>query len=58
MDDSGLTNGADLATQQHLLLESHASDSWKEPRLKSVGRKLRDWTRKIIHPGGTRSIGR
>jgi len=37
LDDSRLTKAADLAAQQHLLLESNASDGWKEPHLKSVG---------------------
>ena len=34
LDDSRLTKAADLATQQRLLLESHAPDSWKEARLR------------------------
>ena len=57
LDDCRLTKAADLAAQQHLLLESNAPDGWKEPRLKSVGRQLLQWTRKIRQPGGTRTIG-
>ena len=34
LDNSRLTKAADLAAQQHLLLESNAPDGWKEPRLK------------------------
>ena len=57
LDDSRLTKAADLATQQHLLLESNAPDGWKEPRVKLVGRQLRQWTKKIRRPGETRPIG-
>ena len=58
LDDSRLTKAAGLAAQQELLLESPAPDTWKEPRLKSVNRQLRQWTKKIRQPGGIRSIGR
>ena len=58
LDDSRLTKAAGLAAQQELLLESPAPDTWKEPRLKSVNRELRQWTKKIRQPGGTRAIGR
>ena len=58
LDDSRLTKAAGLAAQQELLLESPAPDTWKEPRLKSVNRELRQWTKKIHQPGGTRAIGR
>ena len=58
LDDSRLTKAAGLAAQQELLLESPAPDSWKEPRLKSVNRQLRQWTTKIRQPGGVRAIGR
>ena len=34
LDGSRLTKAADLAAQQHLLLESNAPDGWKEPCLK------------------------
>ena len=57
LDDSRLTKATDLAAQQHLLWESNAPNGWKELRLKSVGRQLRQWTRKIRQPGGTRTIG-
>ena len=57
LDDSRLTKAADLAAQQHLLLESNSPDGWKEPRLKFVGRQLRQWTEKIRQPGNTRTIG-
>ena len=40
------------------MLESDAPDTWKEPRLKSVNRQLRQWTKKIRQPGGTRTLGR
>jgi len=58
LDDSRLTKAAGLAAQQELLLDSPAPDAWKEPRLKSVSRELRQWTKKIRQPGGTRTIGR
>ena len=58
LDDSRLTKAAGLAAQQELLLESPAPDTWKEPRLKYVNRELRQWTKKIRQPGGTRAIGR
>ena len=57
LDDSRLTKAADLAAQQHILFESKAPDTWKEPRLKAVGRQLRQWTKKVRQPGGTRAIG-
>ena len=41
LDDSRLTKTADLAAQQEPLLESPAPDTWKEPRLKSCNRQLR-----------------
>ena len=40
------------------MLESPAPDTWKEPQLKSVNRELRQWTKKILQPGGTCAIGR
>ena len=40
------------------MLESQAPDTWKEPRLKSVNRQLRQWTKNICQPGGTRIVGR
>ena len=40
------------------MLESQAPDTWKEPHLKSVNRQLRQWTKKIRQPGGTRIVGR
>ena len=58
LEDSRLTKAADLAAQQELLLESDAPDTWKEPRLKFVNRQLRQWTKKIRQPGGTRILGR
>ena len=58
LDDSRLTKAAGLAALQELLLESQAPDTWKEPRLKSVNRQLRQWTKKIHQPGGTRTVGR
>ena len=58
LDDSRLTKAAGLAAQQELLLESPAPDTWKEPRLNYVNRELRQWTKKIRQPGGTRVIGR
>ena len=58
LDDSRLTKAAGLATQQELLLESPAPDTWKEPRLKYVNRQLRQWATKIRQPGGIRAIGR
>ena len=39
------------------MLESQAPDTWKEPRLKSANRQLRQWTKKIRQPGGTRIVG-
>ena len=58
LEDSRLTKAADLDAQQELLLESDAPDTWKEPRLKAVNRQLRQWTKKIRQPGGTRILGR
>ena len=58
LDDSRLTKAADLAAQKELLLESPATDTWKEPRLKSVNRELQQWVKKIRQPGGTRGISR
>ena len=55
LDDSHLTKAAGLAAQQELLLESQAPDTWKEPRFKSLNRQLRQCTKKIRHPGGTRT---
>ena len=57
LDDSRLTKAAGLADQQERLLESQAPDTWKEPRLKSVNRQLRQWTKKIRQPGSTRTVG-
>ena len=57
LDDSRLTKAAGLAAQQELLLESQAPDPWKLPRLKSVNRQLRQWTKKIRQLGGTRIEG-
>ena len=48
---------ADLAAQQHMLFESEAPNTWKEPRLKAVGWQLCQQTKKIQQPGGTRAIG-
>ena len=42
LDDSRLTKAAELAAQQHILFESKAPDTWKEPRLKH-------WTKKRIY---------
>ena len=50
LEDSRLTKAAGLAAQQQLLLERPAPDAWKEPRLKSVNRQLRQWTKKIRQP--------
>lgn len=47
LDDSRLTKVADLAAQQHVLFISKAPDTRKEPRLKAVGRQLRQWTKKV-----------
>ena len=58
LDDSCLTKAAGLAAQQELLLKNPAPDTWKEPRLKSVNRQLRQCTTKIRQPGGIRAIGR
>ena len=58
LDDSRLTKAAGSAAQQELLVESPAPNTWKEPRLKSVNRQLRQWTKKIRQPGGIRTIGR
>ena len=58
LDDSRLTKAAGSAAQQELLVESPAPNTWKEPRLKSVNRQLRQWTKKIRQPGGIRPIGR
>ena len=44
--------------QQELLLESQAPATWKETCLKSVNRQLRQWTKKVRQPGGTRIVGR
>ena len=52
-----MTKAAGLAAQQELLLESTAPDTWKKPLLKSVNRQLRQSTKKIRQPGGTRAIG-
>ena len=57
LDNSRLTKAAGLAAQQELLLESPAPDTWKEPRLKYVNKELRQWTKKIRQPGGTRAFG-
>ena len=57
LDDSRLTKTAGLAAQQELLLKIQAPDTWKEPRLKSVNRQLRQWTKKIRQPGGTHTVG-
>ena len=40
-EDSRLTKAAGLGAQQELLLNSPALAAWKEPRLKSVNRQLR-----------------
>jgi len=58
LEDSRLTKAAGLAAKQEMLLESPNPDAWKEPRLKSVSRELRQWVKKIRQPGGTRTIGR
>ena len=58
LDDSRLTKAAGLAAQKELLLESHAPDTWKEPRLKSVNRELQQWVKKIRQPGETQGISR
>lgn len=47
LDDSLLTKAADLETQQHVLFSSKAPDTWKKPRLKAVGRQLRQWTKNV-----------
>lgn len=47
LNDSRLTKAADLAAQQHVLFTSKAPDTRKEPRLKAVGRKLGQWTKKV-----------
>ena len=57
LDDSRLTKAAGLAAQKELL-ESPAPDTWKEPRLKSVNRELRQRVKKICQPRGVRGIGR
>ena len=57
LDDSRLTKAAGLAALRELLLEIQAPDTWKEPRLKSVSWQLRQWTKKIRQPGGTRTVG-
>ena len=51
LEDSRLTKAAGLAAQQELLLNSHADDSWKVPRLKSLNKELRVWSQKIRQPG-------
>ena len=48
LEDSRLAKAAGLAAQQELLLKSPAPDTWKEPRLKSVNRQLRQWTKKLV----------
>ena len=58
LEDSRLTKAAGLAATQELLLDSPAPATWKEPRLKSVNRQLRQWTKKIRQPGGTCVVGR
>ena len=57
LDDSRLTKAAGLAALRELLLEIQAPDTWKEPRLKSASWQLRQWTKKIRQPGGTRTVG-
>lgn len=38
----------------HLFLTSPSSDAWKRPQLKAVGRELRQWTKCVRQPGGSR----
>lgn len=56
LDCSRLTKAADLAANQHLLLESEAPETWKEPRLKAVGRQLGQWIKRVRQPGGIWSV--
>ena len=58
LEDNRLTKAAGLAATQELLQDSPAPAAWKEPRLKSVNRQLRQRTKKVHQPGGTRGIGR
>ena len=51
LEDSRLNKAAGLAAQQELLLNSNADAAWKVPRLKSVNKQLRVWSKKIRQPG-------
>ena len=51
LEDSRLNKAAGLAAQQELLLNSPADAAWKVPRLKSVNKQLRVWSKKIRQPG-------
>ena len=44
----------ELEFPHHLLLTSPSSDAWKRPQLKAVGRELRQWTKRVRQPGGSR----
>ena len=52
VEDTRLTEAADLAANQHVLLASDVPDAWKRPQLKAVGRQLRHWTKKVREPFG------
>lgn len=54
LEDSRLNKAAELAATHHLLLTSPSSDAWKRPQLKAVGRELRQWTKRVRQPGGSR----
>ena len=51
LEDSRLNKAAGLAAQQELLLNSKGDPAWKVPRLKSVNKQLRVWSKKIRQPG-------
>ena len=53
MEDTRLTKAADLAARKHVLLtREDVPDAWKLPRLKSVGRQLHHWSKKVGQPFG------
>ena len=52
VEDTRLTEAADLAAKQHVLLASDVPDAWKRPQLKAVGRQLRHWTKNVCQSFG------
>ena len=51
LEDIRLTKAVGLAAQQELLLNGPQDAAWKVPRLKSLNKQLRVWSKKIRQPG-------